>query len=115
MVDQDLARSLALSFPEVYEEDHFGKPSFRVKKKIFSTIWLKENIMMIRLNEVDQSVFCDIDPKMIYPVDGTWGKQGATKFELSLVDEDILLDALTKSYCNIAPKNLVALINNKPM
>lgn len=107
MVSQNMARSLALSFPETYEEDHFGRPSFRVKKKIFTTIWPKEHIMMIRLSEIDQSVFCSIDPEIIYPVDGTWGKQGATKFELSLVNEEILLDALTKSYCMIAPKKLV--------
>lgn len=37
MVSIDTLRKLALSFPEVTEEPHFEKTSFRVKKKIFAT------------------------------------------------------------------------------
>lgn len=37
MVSIEAFRKLALSFPEVTEEPHFEKTSFRVKGKIFAT------------------------------------------------------------------------------
>jgi len=33
------ARALALSLPEAVEQDHHGRPSFRVDGKIFATLW----------------------------------------------------------------------------
>ncbi len=106
MVDQKSFCEIALSFPEVIEAPHFGIPSFRVNKKIFTTLWEKENKVMLKLPLNDQSVFCSFDSKIIYPVPGGWGKQGATFFELSKVKKSMLKDALTIAYCNVAPKRL---------
>jgi hypothetical protein len=33
------ARAVALSLPEAVEQDHHGRPSFRVGGKIFATLW----------------------------------------------------------------------------
>ncbi len=33
------ARQLALTLPDANEQDHHGRPSFRVNRKIFATIW----------------------------------------------------------------------------
>jgi hypothetical protein len=33
------ARKIALSLPEAVEQDHHGRPSFRVAGKIFATFW----------------------------------------------------------------------------
>jgi hypothetical protein len=33
------ARRLALALPEAVEQDHHGRPSFRVAGKIFATLW----------------------------------------------------------------------------
>ena len=33
------ARRLALTFPDAVEQNHHGRPSFRVGGKIFATIW----------------------------------------------------------------------------
>ncbi len=107
MVNQKSFRETALSFPEAIEVPHFGIPSFRVNKKIFTTLWVNENKAMIKLPVNEQSVFCSFDSKIIYPVPGSWGKQGATFFELSKVKKSMLKDALTISYCNVAPKRLV--------
>ena len=35
----DDARQLALALPEAVEQDHHGRPSFRVGGKIFATLW----------------------------------------------------------------------------
>jgi hypothetical protein len=38
VVSVDEARSLALVLPEAIEQDHHGRPSFRVGGKIFATL-----------------------------------------------------------------------------
>ncbi len=106
MLSADTVRQLALSFPETEEKDHFGMPSFRVKNKIFATLRINENIVMVRLPLIEQSVFCSYGDAVFYPVPGTWGTQGATFVDLKKVRKDMLKDAMTVAYCNIAPKKL---------
>jgi len=43
MVDLETARNYCLKLPEAEEYDHFGKPAYSVKKKIFATLcWRKK-------------------------------------------------------------------------
>ena len=107
MVSIDSFRKLALSFPEATEEPHFEKTSFRVKKKIFATYDGKLKRACIKLSEIDQSVFSSIDSTIIFPVDNKWGKQGWTIIELAKIQKSIFNEAMTKAYCNVAPKKLV--------
>lgn len=95
---------MALSFPDTEELPHFNIPSFRVKKKVFATIWEKENRIMLRLPLVDQSVYCDYDNTIFSPVPGGWGKQGATFVELKKVPKKILKEALTIAYEGVIKK-----------
>jgi hypothetical protein len=106
MVNIEAFRELALSFPEVIEQPHFEKASFRVNKKIFATLSEIDQKVCVKLSEIDQSVFSSFDKTIIYPVPNKWGKQGWTLIELSKVKKEILLDALTTSYCATAPKHL---------
>ncbi len=106
MVSIDTFRKLALSFDEAVEQPHFEKPSFRVSKKIFATLDQKNETVTLKLSEIDQSVFCSFDKSVIYPVSGTWGKQGWTIVVLKKVRKEMFQDALTVSYCNVAPKRL---------
>ena len=39
MVTGDEVRRIALALPEAVEQDHHGRPSFRVGGKIFATLW----------------------------------------------------------------------------
>lgn len=99
-------RIMALSFPEIVEQPHFEKTSFRIRKKIFATLDEKTHIAVLKLSLIDQSVFCDINKTMIYPVESGWGKQGWTKVELKKVNRNILKDILTTAYCLVAPAQL---------
>ena len=108
MITIEDVRQFALSFPEAYEQEHFGMPSFRVRKKVYSTIWVKDNRAMVKLTPADQSVFCAIVPECFLPVPGGWGAKGATLVELSKVGKAIFRDAMTTAYCLAAPKNLAA-------
>ncbi|MCW3087473.1 MAG: hypothetical protein JWQ78_859 [Sediminibacterium sp.] len=100
MVSIDTFRKMALAFPDTDEHPHFHLQSFRVKKKIFATLWQKENRAMLKLSLVDQSVFCAYDTTVFYPVPGGWGKKGATFVDLKKVRKDMLTDALTTAYEN---------------
>jgi hypothetical protein len=106
MVSIETFRKAALSFPEVTEEPHFEKTSFRVKKKIFATCDNKNKRACIKLSEIDQDVFCSADKAIIFPVDNKWGKQGWTLIEMNKVNANLFIDALTTAYCQVAPKKL---------
>ncbi|HLF62539.1 MAG TPA: MmcQ/YjbR family DNA-binding protein [Saprospiraceae bacterium] len=108
MISIEVFRKLALSFAEVEELPHFEKTSFRVRKKIFSTLDTQHNRACMKLTEIDQSIYCAIDPAMIHMVPNKWGKQGWTFVELGKVNKEILTDILTTAYCTVAPKALVS-------
>jgi hypothetical protein len=106
MVNTKAVRELALSFPATDEHPHFDRKAFRVKKKIFATLDTKRQRVMVKLNRIDQSVFCSFDPAVIYPVPGGWGAKGATYIELKKVKRSMFNDALTVAYCTTAPPDL---------
>jgi hypothetical protein len=95
MVDIETARKIALSLEGTEEKDHFGMPSFRVKNKIFSTLHVEKNLMMVKLPLIEQSVFNAFDATVFYPVPNKYGLGGATFVNLNKVRQDMLEDALT--------------------
>jgi predicted DNA-binding protein (MmcQ/YjbR family) len=108
MVTTETVRQIALSFAKVTEQLHFEKASFRVNKKIFATIDVKNNQVCIKLSVIDQSVFCAFDKTIIFPVPNKWGKQGWTFINLKKVRKGMLVGALQTAYCQVAPKKLLA-------
>src|ERR1700736_3158543 len=105
MVPVDQARRLALSLPEVVEQDHHGRPSFRVAGRIFSTLWDEE-----RMNAM-------VDPDGVrtvtqaHPtacVEFWWGRRlAAVTVILARVEQDLLLDILTDAWERKAPARLL--------
>lgn len=106
MVTIQMLRKLALSFPEVTEEPHFEKTSFRVKKKIFATYDQANERACVKLSAIDQDVFSSANSAIIYPIPNTWGKQGWTFIEMREVHKDLFIDAVTTAYCEVAPRKL---------
>jgi predicted DNA-binding protein (MmcQ/YjbR family) len=104
MVAIETFRKLALSFENAVEESHFEKTSFRVNKKIFATFDEKNNRAVLKLNEIDQSVFCASSEMIFYPIPNKWGKQGWTIVQLSKVRPEMFEDALLLSYKNVTSK-----------
>ena len=93
-----------MRFPNTTEEPHFEKISFRVNKKIFATFDEKNNRAVVKLSLQDQSLFCTFDKTVMYPVNGTWGRQGWTVIELDKVKRAMLKDALKTAYQNVLAK-----------
>lgn len=107
MVSIKTLRTLALQFDEATEAPHFEKTSFRVQQKIFATLDEAGKKLVVKLPELDQSVFCAFDTSIVYPVPNKWGKQGWTIVELAKVKKEFVRDMLTTAYCAVAPKRLV--------
>ena len=99
-------RSIVQQFPEVTEEPHFEKTSFRIRKKIFATCNAEGTILTVKLSPEDQNVF-SLDPTKIHPVANKWGAQGWTVANTEKLAPEQLTDLLTTAYCEVAPKTLV--------
>jgi predicted DNA-binding protein (MmcQ/YjbR family) len=98
---------LALAMEGVDEKPHFEKTSFRVGNRIFATVDAKEGTVVLKLSEIDQSVFSNGKNSAFYPVPGPWGRKGWTIVELKKVRKNMFADALSTAYCTVAPVKLV--------
>ncbi len=113
MQSLDTVRTKLLALPEVTEEPHFEKTSFRVKSKIFATCDEQNNRLCIKLSEADQHSYSLADKESIYAVDNKWGKHGWTFVDLVQVKDELLQRALLSAYCTVAPKKLAESIANR--
>ncbi|KIC90389.1 MmcQ/YjbR family DNA-binding protein [Flavihumibacter sp. ZG627] len=98
MVNSQTVRNIALSLEGTVELPHFEKTSFRLKKKIYATMDEKMQVVTIKLNEIDQSIFVAIDKVMIYRVPNKWGLKGWTIIDLKKVNMELLEEALGKAW-----------------
>ncbi len=65
---------------------------------MFATHLSNDNTANIFLTPVEQSVFCQMDAKNIYPVPNKWGEKGATTFALDRVAKEVVMEALLSAY-----------------
>jgi hypothetical protein len=99
------ARSLALSLPEAVEQDHHGRPSFRVGGKIFATLWTEDR-MNVMLDEGGILTAIDRAPEACEEV--RRGKRlAAVGITLGRADRDLLGQLLTEAWELRAPKRLL--------
>jgi predicted DNA-binding protein (MmcQ/YjbR family) len=113
MISNNLFRQMALALPEATEQPHFEKVSFRVGKKIFATLDVKNQQACLRLSPSDQDVFAAYDKTIIFPVPNKWGGQGWTLIDLKKIRKAMLADALTTAYGEVAPARLRAQTKSK--
>lgn len=102
MITGEQFGELALSFPGTEQKPHFDRVGYAVTgKRMFATYLAKNNTANVFLSPAEQSLFCQMDPKSIYPVPNKWGEKGATTFELDTVPKEFLLEALLSAYNQI--------------
>ena len=105
MISRDQARRLALALPEAVEQDHHGRPSFRVAGKIFATQWDDEH-MNVMLDEGGIRMAVERDPGTFEEV--WWGKRlSAVRVDLRGVDAKTLAGLLEEAWELRAPKRLL--------
>jgi hypothetical protein len=100
-------RRMALDFPETAEGAHMGHPDFRVRGRIFATIWPDDGWGMVKLTPEQQKAFVQAEPAVFEPVKGGWGRRGATSVRLSAASEASVRGAILTAWRTVAPKRLV--------
>jgi hypothetical protein len=96
MMSQDELRRLALALPEVVEQDHHGRPSFRVAGRIFATLW-DETHMNVMLDEAGIRTAVENEPAVCEEL--WWGKRlRGARVDLARVDPELASELLTDAW-----------------
>ena len=105
MVSRERARELALALPEAVEQDHHGRPSYRVAGRIFATQW-DDDHMNVMLDEGGILTAVQGEPETFEEV--WWGKRlAAVRVDLRRVDAKALANLLEEAWEVKAPKRLL--------
>jgi hypothetical protein len=110
ITDADVRR-IALSMPEAEEKAHFGRPDFRVRNKIFATIWPSTSRAVIKLCLADQTALVAMDPQSFSV--NSWSHPGWTNVHLEHITKGQFRIVVQTAWRNVAPKKLVALHETK--
>jgi hypothetical protein len=105
-MDVDGLRTLALALPEAEEHDHFGRPSFRVRGKIFVTVHADGASANLKLPRDEHEALVASRPEVFGTV--TWGQLIRTSVVLAVVDGDELAELVQEAWRAVAPKRVVA-------
>ena len=105
MVSVAQARRLALSLPEAVEQDHHGRPSFRVAGRIFATLWDADQ-MNVMVDEGGIRTAVQAAPRICGEV--WWGKRlAAVRLDLRIADDALVGDLLADAWERKAPARLL--------
>ena len=92
MITADQARNLALAFPDVVEQPHHRRPSFRIRGRIFATLW-DDDSMNVMVDEPGILTAVQSDPDACAEV--WWGKRrAAVRVTLSAAQPELLRELL---------------------
>ncbi len=108
MLTPETIRELALSLPETDEHGHWGRPSFRVKKKIFVTVWPEEQRVVIKLPLAEQARLTALDAVTFSPVSNKWGAQGWTLAQFDNLEREAFFALLKTAWQTVAPAKLAS-------
>ena len=104
---KDTVRRLALSLPEATEQESWGTPTFRVRKKIFAMFGEGQRECWVKSIHDEQRALSQMDPETFFvpPYVGPSGWVGV--WLDGRVDWDELAGLVQDSYRLVAPKRLV--------
>ncbi len=106
MTTVDQAREIALAMPEAEEKGHQGHPDFRVRNRIFMTLWPDENRVVLKVPVADQTALVAADPDT-FGLPG-WAHQGWTGVRLDRVDPDRFRELVAAAWRHVAGPRLAA-------
>jgi YjbR len=96
MLSSQDARRIALSLPDAAEQDHHGRPSFRIAGRIFATLW-DEDHMNVMVDGPGILTAVQSHPSVCAEV--WWGKRlAAVRVTLSATDGETLSALLADAY-----------------
>lgn len=97
-------RRLALSLPQTVEQDHWGRPSFRVRDRIFATMPDFEHLNVM-IDPLDVEAATNAEPDACAQL--LWGtKVRGVQVNLRVAEPSMVFDLLTAAWRRKAPKSL---------
>ena len=97
MITDEQMRAIALELPDTEERSHFGHPDFRVKNRIFATLWPGQNRCVLRLSSEDQALVLISHPR-IFTIPAGAGRGGWTNVDLSTAGEEHFRTLVRKAW-----------------
>ena len=113
MIKETTARKLILSMPEAVEGEHMDHPDFRVRKKIFATLWPSESRVVVFVDLESHEELIKENPGA-FSLNGWSAKYGALNVHLDKVSRRLFESLVHESWARKAPKTLVAEHSSKP-
>lgn len=92
------ARELALALENTTAYPHFDREAFRTPRRTFATLARSGEDLNFMFDLPTQAHFCALAPHAIAPVAGGWGRMGATRCALGLIDLPTFKLALTAAH-----------------
>jgi len=102
MMTSEAFGEFAASLPEAEVREHWGKPSYRVRNRIFATLEPDEGRCVIKASLGEQEMLVQSDPETF--TIGNWGHQGWTHVRLDRANPDQLEELLVSAWARLAPK-----------
>ncbi len=104
-MNQKQLSNIALSLPEVTEEPHFDRTSFRVRGKIFATVLPGDSFLNVMVGETGREPALATYPDAVAKL--FWGKKVAgLRVDLRRADAALIEDLLEQAWKEKAPKSL---------
>jgi hypothetical protein len=100
------ARRFALALPEAVEQETWGSPTFRVRKRIFVMFAEEQREAWVKSTHDEQRALTFMDPETFF-VPPYVGPSGWVGVRLLTADRDEVRELITEAWRLTAPKRLV--------
>lgn len=101
----EVFRKLASSLPQAEEHEHWERPSFRVRGRIFATLWPDEARGVVKVSRGEMMALAEADPAIFTA--RPWGASSWLSVALPKVDPDQLGELIVEAWRGVAPKRVV--------
>ena len=109
---KDTVRRLALALPDAVEQETWGTPTFRVRKKIFAMFAEGQREAWVKSTHDEQRALTQTNPGTFF-VPPYVGPSGWVGVRFRTVDRDEMRELLTEAWRLTAPKRLVACFDDE--
>jgi hypothetical protein len=100
-------RRFAVDLPEAIEQETWGQPTFRVRRKIFVMFSDQEREAWVKSTHDEQRALVQMDPETFF-VPPYVGPSGWVGVRFRTVDRDEMRELVTEAWRLTAPKRVVA-------
>ncbi|GAA0335207.1 MmcQ/YjbR family DNA-binding protein [Actinoallomurus spadix] len=106
MASAEELREIALALPEAEERETWGRPTFRVRDRIFAMLSDDGTFASVKATKDEQTALLAEDPE-IFSFPAYVGRHGWVGVDVTRVDAGHLRELLTDAWRLTAPKRLV--------